>query len=206
MATLLALGDEPGGDPDVFNLAHMSLRLCGDANGVSILHGDVSRRMFSPLWPGVEVDDVPIGAVTNGVHAPTFMADDIDKILVDTVGDDWQLAGKERFRAVHSASDASLWAARSAGRAALVEFLIARGAVLDIKDAVYGTTPVVWALHGWLVDRRTPDDGYRRVLLQLAHEGASVQNEWIDDERIRADGELHAALAARVTRGPNEPS
>jgi hypothetical protein len=92
------------------------------------------------------------------------------------------------------------------GSAALVEFLIARGAVLDIKDAVYGTTPVVWALHGWLVDRRTPDDGYRRVLLQLAHEGASVQNEWIDDERIRADGELHAALAARVTRGPNEPS
>jgi len=123
MSTLLALGDEPGGDPDVFNLAHMSLRLCGDANGVSILHGDVSRRMFSPLWPGVDVDDVPIGAVTNGVHAPTFMADDIERILVDTVGDDWQLAERDRFRAVHSAPDAALWAARCAGRTALVEFL-----------------------------------------------------------------------------------
>lgn len=123
MATLLALGDEPGGDPTVFNLAHMSLRLCGDANGVSILHGDVSRRMFSPLWPGIEIDDVPIGAVTNGVHAPTFMADDIERVLVDTVGDDWQLATKDRFRAVHSATDASLWAARNAGRSTLIEFL-----------------------------------------------------------------------------------
>ncbi len=145
MATLLALGDEPGGDPDVFNLAHMSLRLCGDANGVSILHGDVSRRMFSPLWPGVEVDDVPIGAVTNGVHAPTFMADDIDKILVDTVGDDWQLAGKERFRAVHSASDASLWAARSAGRAALVEFLRKRArSATSRTGSDGGETDLAW--------------------------------------------------------------
>jgi len=126
MSTLLALGNEPGGDPTVFNLAHMSLRLCGDANGVSILHGDVSRRMFAPLWPGVEVDDVPIGAVTNGVHAPTFMADDIERILVDTVGDDWQLASEDRFRAVHSAPDAELWAARCAGRRQLIEFLRAR--------------------------------------------------------------------------------
>jgi len=123
MSTLLALGDEPGGDPAVFNLAHMSLRLCGDANGVSILHGDVSRRMFAPLWSGVDVDDVPIGAVTNGVHAPTFMADDIAQLLIDNVGPDWELASKDRFRAVHAAPDAALWAARNAGRAGLVEFL-----------------------------------------------------------------------------------
>ena len=123
MSTLLALGDEPGGDPEVFNLAHMSLRLCGDANGVSILHGDVSRRMFAPLWPGVEVDDVPIGAVTNGVHAPTFMADDIRALLIRNVGEDWELASHDRFRAFHASADADLWAARNAGRAQLIDFV-----------------------------------------------------------------------------------
>ena len=123
MSTLLSLGHEPGGDPEVFNLAHMSLRLCGDANGVSVLHGDVSRRMFAPLWPGVEVDDVPIGAVTNGVHAPTFMADDIRELLIDNVGADWELASRERFRAFHATPDAELWAARNAGRSQLVDFV-----------------------------------------------------------------------------------
>lgn len=121
--TLLALGDEPGGDPEVFNLAHMSLRLCGDANGVSILHGDVSRRMFSPLWPGIEADEVPIGAVTNGVHAPTFMADDIAELIIDAVGDDWATADHDRFEAISSIDPAALWAARNAGRAGLVDFV-----------------------------------------------------------------------------------
>ncbi len=126
MATLLALGSEPGGDPEVFNLAHMSLRLCGHANGVSKLHGEVSRNMFSPLWPEFPTEDVPIGSVTNGVHAPTFMAPEIRELLVDTVGEDWELADRERFRAVHAAPDARLWAARNAGRARLVEFVRAR--------------------------------------------------------------------------------
>ncbi|MCO5311930.1 MAG: alpha-glucan family phosphorylase [Microthrixaceae bacterium] len=121
--TLLDLGSEPGGDPEVFNLAHMSLRLCGDANGVSLLHGDVSRRMFSPLWPGIEIDDVPIGAVTNGVHAPTFMADDIADIVARTVGDDWQTCDHERFSALSRVAPAELWAARSAGRSRLVDFV-----------------------------------------------------------------------------------
>ena len=121
--TLLALGDEPGGDPSVFNLAHMSLRLCGDANGVSLLHGDVSRRMFSPLWPGIDIDEVPIGAITNGVHAPTFMADDIAEIITDSVGTDWPTAPHEAFETIADAEPARLWAARNASRADLVEFV-----------------------------------------------------------------------------------
>ncbi|MEV5652245.1 alpha-glucan family phosphorylase [Nocardia sp. NPDC052254] len=69
---ILALGREA--DPSVFNMAHLGLRLAQRANGVSKLHGEVSRAMFAPLWPGFDVAEVPIGSVTNGVHAPTWSA------------------------------------------------------------------------------------------------------------------------------------
>jgi starch phosphorylase len=76
---VLALGAEtfPGGDPGVFNMAVMGMRLAQRVNGVSRLHGAVSRQMFTGLWPGFDSAEVPIGSVTNGVHAPTWVAADI---------------------------------------------------------------------------------------------------------------------------------
>ncbi|BCI86663.1 hypothetical protein NIIDMKKI_18690 [Mycobacterium kansasii] len=61
---ILALGAED--DPTKFNMAHMGLRLAQRANGVSLLHGRVSRAMFNELWPGFDPDEVPIGSITNG--------------------------------------------------------------------------------------------------------------------------------------------
>ena len=76
---VLALGAEnfPGGDPGVFNMAVMGMRLAQRVNGVSMLHGEVSRRMFTGLWPGFDTAEVPIGSVTNGVHAPSWVAPEI---------------------------------------------------------------------------------------------------------------------------------
>jgi glycogen phosphorylase len=76
---VLALGAEtyPGGDPDVFNMALMGMRLAQRVNGVSKLHGQVSREMFAGLWPGFDADEVPICSVTNGVHAATWVAPEI---------------------------------------------------------------------------------------------------------------------------------
>jgi len=76
---VLALGAEtfPGGDAGVFNMAVMGMRLAERVNGVSKLHGAVSRHMFTGLWPGFDESDVPIGSVTNGVHAPTWVAGEI---------------------------------------------------------------------------------------------------------------------------------
>ncbi|GAC54877.1 alpha-glucan family phosphorylase [Gordonia amicalis] len=71
-STITELGDEA--DPGVFNMAHMGFRLGQRSNGVSQLHGAVSREMFADLWPGFDVADVPIGAVTNGVHGPTWVS------------------------------------------------------------------------------------------------------------------------------------
>jgi starch phosphorylase len=70
---LLGAEDFPGGEAGVFNMAVMGLRLAQRANGVSQLHGDVSRGMFDGLWPGFDDREVPITSITNGVHAPTWV-------------------------------------------------------------------------------------------------------------------------------------
>ncbi|MCI1661359.1 MAG: alpha-glucan family phosphorylase [Actinomyces sp.] len=73
---VVALGNESyeGGDPSVFNMAVLGLRMARRANGVAKLHGRVSRQMFASLWAGFDVDEVPITSVTNGVHGPTWRA------------------------------------------------------------------------------------------------------------------------------------
>lgn len=72
---ILGLGAEtyPDGDPSRFNMAVMGLRLAQRANGVSLLHGEVSRHMFAGLWSGFDASEVPIGAVTNGVHSRSWV-------------------------------------------------------------------------------------------------------------------------------------
>ena len=126
---VLALGAEPagmngatGGAADTFNMAVMGLRLAQRANGVSKLHGDVSRHMFGALWPGFDADDVPITSITNGVHAPTWtdpqLAELAESFLgtADTTLADWA-AGRDGRGGV---SDAELWALRGRLRAQLV--------------------------------------------------------------------------------------
>ncbi|MGL5811514.1 MAG: alpha-glucan family phosphorylase [Nocardioides sp.] len=73
---ILGLGaeDYPDGDPGVFNMAVMGFRLAQRANGVSMLHGEVSREMFNGLWSSFDSAEVPISSVTNGVHGPTWIA------------------------------------------------------------------------------------------------------------------------------------
>jgi starch phosphorylase len=104
----LALGAEtyPGGDPHVFNMAVMGMRLAQRVNGVSVLHGEVSREMFAGLWPGFDTAEVPIGSITNGVHAPTWVANE-----VSSLGDSATVA---------EADDARLWGIRKQLRARLV--------------------------------------------------------------------------------------
>jgi glycogen phosphorylase len=115
---VLALGAEtyPGGDPDKFNMAVMGMRLAQRANGVSLLHGQVSREMFAGLWPGFDTSEVPIGSVTNGVHTPTWVAPEIGFLVGSSAGDasgwDWEQAA--------SAPAAELWEARHVLRARLV--------------------------------------------------------------------------------------
>ena len=132
--TLMALGhrdDEP--DDERFNMAVMGLRLGGRSNGVAQLHGAVSREMFGGLWPDIPVDEVPIGAITNGVHAHTWVSDPIDSLLRRAVGGMWDGADKAAWKGIESLPAAEIWSARSTGRAELVEFVRSRlgDALLD---------------------------------------------------------------------------
>ncbi|MFC5996627.1 alpha-glucan family phosphorylase [Pseudonocardia hispaniensis] len=106
---VIALGAEE--NPNMFNMAHMGLRLAQRANGVSKLHGFVSREMFGGLWEGFDADEVPIGSVTNGVHGPTWEAREITELL----GDGADVLDED------VASDATLWALRATLRSRLVE-------------------------------------------------------------------------------------
>lgn len=93
--------------------------------------------------------------------------------------------------------DTALHIAAYRGSVALVGLLLQRGAPVDVIDARYQTPPLVWALHAWLVEGRDGAD-YRRVLHMLADAGANVKQKWIDDDRLRSDEELYAALSRRL--------
>ncbi|SOD93174.1 alpha-glucan family phosphorylase [Blastococcus haudaquaticus] len=121
MHDLLVLGAEE--DPSKFNMAHMGLRLGQRANGVSRLHGHVSRGMFSDLWPGFDEGDVPIGSITNGVHAPTWTARELVEMGTQTSsqGDPVDVDGPVHFDGVDKIAAADLWSIRRTLRSRLVD-------------------------------------------------------------------------------------
>ncbi len=83
VADILSLGaeDYPGGDADKFNMAVMGFRLGQRANGVSLLHGEVSREMFHGLWSSFDTAEVPITSITNGVHHQTWVHPELLALL-----------------------------------------------------------------------------------------------------------------------------
>ncbi|MFE5870020.1 alpha-glucan family phosphorylase [Streptomyces roseifaciens] len=122
----LGLETYPGGEPNLFNMAVMGLRLAQRANGVSTLHGQVSRQMFAGLWPGFDAEEVPIDSVTNGVHAPTWVAPEVMRLGARRVGagraeDALAVGGSPRWDAVADIPDADIWDLRRTLREQLVE-------------------------------------------------------------------------------------
>ncbi|MCW5252501.1 glycosyltransferase family 1 protein [Streptomyces sp. SHP 1-2] len=124
---VLRLGGEsyPGGEPGVFNMAVMGLRLAQRANGVSLLHGGVSREMFAGLWPGFDADEVPITSVTNGVHAPTWVAPEVFRLGARAIGAEraeeaLTVGGPDRWDSVTDIPDEDLWELRRTLRGQLV--------------------------------------------------------------------------------------
>ena len=117
-ALALGLEDYDGGDQNVFNMAVLGLHLGQHANGVSVLHGEVSRGMFGALWPGVDTDEVPITSITNGVHAPTWVHPAIKALSERAFGDAHSARHDWTDRAV--ISDGELWGVREQMKSELV--------------------------------------------------------------------------------------
>ncbi|HEY9264093.1 MAG TPA: alpha-glucan family phosphorylase, partial [Mycobacterium sp.] len=123
---IVAFGEED--DPTKFNMAHMGLRLAQRANGVSLLHGQVSRGMFNDLWPGFDQAEVPIGSITNGVHAPTWAAPQWLELGREVLGsaDLTSLREPETWEGMHGIDPERIWSIRSQLREALIEDVRAR--------------------------------------------------------------------------------
>jgi glycogen phosphorylase len=120
---LLALGRQVPKDADEpFNMAYLAARLSARVNGVSRLHGAVTRRLFSGLFPRWPDDEVPVGHITNGVHMPTWDSAAADALWTETCGKErWRVADTGVCEDVCGASDEALWAMRAAQRKALVD-------------------------------------------------------------------------------------
>ena len=122
---LLALGrQDPDDMEESFNMAYLAVRGSRAVGGVSRLHGEVSRRIFQPLFPRWPQSEVPIGHVTNGVHMPTWDSGEADELWTKTCGKKrWEGATKALEQKMHSVSDAALWRFRCDSRASLVKYL-----------------------------------------------------------------------------------
>jgi starch phosphorylase len=177
---VLALGAEDfeGGDLTLFNMAIMGLRLGGRANGVSVLHGEVSREMFQGLWQGFDDAEVPISSITNGVHAPTWVDRLLQQAAERTLSHE-EIADGSGWLRTDAVTDTELWGVRRTLRAQLVE---------QARERVRGS----WkrrgaspAELGWVDDAFSPDvltlgfarrvPTYKRLTLMLR-----------DPERLRA--------------------
>ena len=121
---LLALGRRhPTDSSELFNMAYLAIRGSGAVNGVSRLHGNVSRHLFAPLFPHWPQDEIPVGHVTNGVHMPTWDSAAADELWTKACGKDRWLGTTEPLEQdIRCVSDAGLWEFRVAASQSLVAY------------------------------------------------------------------------------------
>ena len=194
---LMALGHEPGAGADSpFNMAVMGLRLASMSNGVSKLHARVSQKMFSGLWPGVPEAEAPIQAVTNGVHARTWVSAEMDELLNRYVLPEWPEADETRWAHIDDVNDDEVWRVKEQGRQRLVAFVRQR-----LRDSALARgvseSDVAWTQRGARPPR--PDHRLRPALrrLQAGHaaavaagpaEGAADVGGAAGPDRLRRQG------------------
>jgi len=137
---LLNLGRQrPGDSHEGFSMTVLALRLSASSNGVSQLHGHVSRKMWQALWPDFPIDEVPITSVTNGVHTPSWVSPDLAELYNRYLGERWHKRPQEpvAWQRVETIPDSELWRIHERRRERLVAFardrlrkqLLARGAL-----------------------------------------------------------------------------
>ncbi|MFZ2097402.1 MAG: alpha-glucan family phosphorylase [Anaerolineales bacterium] len=122
---LLALGRQNPDDPsESFNMAYLAIHGSGSVNGVSRLHGKVSRQLFASLFPRWPQDETPVGYVTNGVHTPSWDSAAADDLWTEACGKERWLGTTETLdREIRRISDARLWQFRTAASTSFIEYV-----------------------------------------------------------------------------------
>jgi starch phosphorylase len=137
---LLALGRRnPTDSSEAFNMAYLALRGSGAVNGVSRLHGKVSRRIFQPLFPRWPENEVPIGHVTNGVHMSSWDSEETDALWTDACGKKrWAGSLESLEEDILTVPDSRLWECRASARQSLIEYVRER---FSIQLEASGSSP-----------------------------------------------------------------
>jgi starch phosphorylase len=158
---VLALGRQnPADEREPFNMAYLAVRGSGAVNGVSRLHGEVSRRIFQPLFPRWPKNEVPVGYVTNGIHAATWDSKAADGLWTKYGGKTRWLEETERLEEeLRQVPDKELWAMRQSSRHALVEFARVRYAS---QAAMRGAAPKMIDQAKRVLDPQTLTLGFAR--------------------------------------------
>ena len=149
--TFLKLGQYEGFGPGKFNLTAFALRLSGQSNAVSRLHGKVTRRMWQVLWPDKKEEQVPIVSITNGVHLPSWQAPEIRELCEKHLGSEWlqKQDDEEYWKCVDDIPDEELWQVRQTLKTRLINTIQDRAQQRWTQDAA--TTQQVIAM-GSLLD------------------------------------------------------
>jgi glycogen phosphorylase len=156
----LALGHYDNGGGPMFNMTALALRTAGAVNGVSRLHGEVTKQMWQPIWPDTSYERLPVRALTNGVHVPTWMSSEIGALLEKYLGPDWldRHDDPEVAARVQDIPDEELWAARQSLRAFLFSFVRERAR----QRWTEGTPAVRVLAAGTMLDHNTLTIGFAR--------------------------------------------
>ena len=160
-ARFLALGEYDNGGGSQFNMTALALRSAGGVNAVSRLHGEVTRGMWAPIWPGTAPEQAPVTALTNGVHAPTWVSPDMSALFDRHFGRDWldHHDDPSFWDRVLAIPDEELWAVRTSLREYLLTFVRERARRLWTEDRVNATRVLA---AGSLLENHTLTIGFAR--------------------------------------------
>ncbi|GHV38432.1 alpha-glucan phosphorylase [Bacteroidia bacterium] len=119
------MGREHPGSNEKFSMSVFALNTCLEANGVSYLHGIVSRKMFQPIWPGYFHEELHVGHVTNGVHMPTWTAKEMKELYEKTFDKNFydDQSNHDIWSKIHSVSDEQIWKLRMAMKKRLINYV-----------------------------------------------------------------------------------
>jgi starch phosphorylase len=161
-STLLGLGrQDPRDESEPFGMTVLALRTSNTSNGVSRLHGEVSRKMWQKIWPGLHVSEVPIGHITNGVHTPSWLAPEMYQLYDRYLGLRWQERPTEHdvWKRAERIPDEELWRTHERRRERLVVLARKR---LKAQLQRRGVTPAEVAQADEVLDPEAVTIGFAR--------------------------------------------
>ncbi|NDW10627.1 alpha-glucan family phosphorylase [Dysgonomonas sp. 520] len=119
------MGREHPGSGEKFSMSVFALNTCSQANGVSYLHGIVSRKMFQPIWSGYFAEELHVGYVTNGVHLPTWATNEAKKLYEKSFNKDFynDQSNKDIWKAIYDVADSEVWNLRKSLKKRLINYV-----------------------------------------------------------------------------------